>query len=131
MAAVKDADLDDVARKWLTSVRAHRRKNGLMGKVQAAIIDTARGTELHLTEETTFKGHAGRAGPTGEDGQCPLVLAMRWMDTQRKRRKDHESGGKFYLESEDRMGVVHIARVTEVTIISKNELTPCVGSGSK
>lgn len=125
MMAVKDGDdLGEVARKWLKTIREHRRRNGLLGKVQAGIIDTPRGAELHLTEETTFKSQ-------GPDAQCPLVLAMTWMDTQRKRRKDHESGGKFYLESEDRMGVVHIARVTEVTIISKNELTASVGSGSK
>lgn len=102
-------DLEAIGEKWAKAVRSHRRRVGAFGRVAAATIDTDKGSELHLTEETTFKAVRG----------CPLEAALAWIATQKARRREEGSTGKFQLESEDRAGRVVFARVIEVTIIRR------------
>lgn len=104
-----DDDLDAIGAEWARVVRAHRKRIGAFGRVSAATIDTDKGSELHLTEETTFKATKG----------CPLEAALAWMATQKARRREEGSSGKFQLESEDKAGRVVFARVIEVTIIRR------------
>jgi len=110
--------LDAVAARWLAEVRAHRRKAGVYGKVEAAVVSTPAGEELHLLEETTFRAGPA-AAPAGEACPAdPLAAALAWLGTQAARRREFGAAGTVRVEATDRNGVVNFARVVEITVIS-------------
>ena len=108
MSAVLHEDLYSIAAAWLVSVVQHRHRLGCYGKVVSTIIETPNGTELHLTEETTFK-------PAG--GSCPMKRAQKWVDERRREREKAGSEGKINIESDQKDGRTTFARVVEVTVI--------------
>jgi hypothetical protein len=115
-ASVDHPDLVEVAKGWLSAISDHRRKIGAFGKVGAAMVETPAGVELHLTEETTFK--AGTASGT----PCPLRAALAWLESRQRDRKRGGSSGSGSLEFDQKGGVVTLAKVHEVTIISRRRL---------
>lgn len=101
--------LADVAGQWLRAVCAIRKQLRLYGRVTTFIVDTPDGVELHLHEETTFKG----------PGPGSLAGALEWLRTQAARRVSMGLSGGGTLEFRDADGEVTFARVTEETVVTE------------
>lgn len=107
MTPPPEPTLDQLAHAWLTAVRDHRRGRRRYGRVQAAFVETPDATELHLTEETTFR--------QGD----PLADATAWLEERRADRERNGATGKIYLEADSKGGRPTWAKVTETTVLSR------------
>lgn len=112
-----DADSDDndlnlplLASQWILEVSEHRAGQKVFGKVSAGIVTTPDGSEIHLTEETSFKAAKGQP--------CPLVQALNWLKARDADRKKNRQSGGGKVEYDQRAGEVTWAKVIETTIKS-------------
>lgn len=109
-ATADDVDFGKMAAAWVVQVREHRAAQRVYGKVSAAVIDTPDGSEIHLTEETTFKAAKGQP--------CPLTQAINWLKARDADRKANDTTGGGRVEYDQKGGVVTWAKVVETTIKS-------------
>jgi len=106
----EDLNLPLLAAQWIQEVSEHRAGQRVYGKVSAGIVTTPDGSEIHLTEETTFKAAKGQP--------CPLAQALNWLRARDADRKKNRQTGGGKVEYDQRAGEVTWAKVIETTIKS-------------
>jgi hypothetical protein len=106
-------DLELIATKWIDAASEHRKASGVRGRVGVTIMDSAVAPkELHLIEETVFY-----AGPGKGQYRDPLAAAMDWVRKSAKNRRENGANGTIRIETNDKNGIVTIAKVIETTVI--------------